>query len=80
MRKHKDYLFTFLYLADVPADNDASERAIRNIKLKLKVSNGFRSWNGANIYAIIRSVAETCVKNGQSILEAFRTIAQLKAT
>ena len=80
MIKHKDYLFTFLYHHDVPADNNASERGIRNIKVKQKVSNGFRSWNGANIYAIIRSVAETCIKSNQSIMEAFRIIADLKTT
>lgn len=75
--RYKDYLFTFLYYPDVPPDNNASERAIRNIKVKQKVSGQFRTTRGAEIYAIIRSVTDTCIKNGQNILSAFYTIANL---
>lgn len=76
--KYKEYLFTFLYHQDVPPDNNASERAIRNIKVKQKVSGMFKSKKGAQTYAIIRSITDTCTKNGQSILNAFSTIAQLQ--
>ena len=75
--RYKNYLFTFLYYPDVPPDNNASERAIRNIKVKQKVSGQFRTTRGAEIYAIIRSVTDTCIKNGQNILSAFYTIANL---
>ena len=40
---HRDYIFTFLYHPKVPADNNASERAIRNIKVKQKISGQFKS-------------------------------------
>jgi len=33
--KHMDYLLTFLYHHEVPAHNNSSEQAIRNIKVKL---------------------------------------------
>ncbi len=33
LKKHREYLFTFLYRPEVPPDNNASERAIRNIKI-----------------------------------------------
>lgn len=75
--RYKNYLFTFLYYPDVPPDNNASERAIRNIKVKQKVSGQFRTTRGAEIYAIIRSVTDTCIKNDQNILSAFYTIANL---
>jgi len=78
MIKYKDYLFTFLYFPDVPPDNNGSERAIRNIKVKQKVSGQFKTHRGAIIYAIIRSVTDTCIKNGQNILSAFQTIAKLQ--
>jgi transposase len=78
MVKYKDYIFTFLYHPEVPPDNNASERAIRNIKVKQKVSGQFKTERGAQIYAIIRSVTETCIKNGQNILSAFYTIAKLQ--
>lgn len=78
MNKYKDYVFTFLYHPEVPPDNNGSERAIRNIKIKLKVSGQFKTQRGAEIYAIIRSVTDTCIKNGQNILSAFYTIAKLQ--
>jgi len=77
MNKYKDYLFTFLYYPEVPPDNNASERAIRNIKVKQKVSGQFKSQRGAEIYAIIRSITDTCIKNSQNVLSAFHTIAKL---
>tara|TARA_R110001583_G_scaffold48651_2_gene152382 strand:+ start:2177 stop:2371 length:195 start_codon:yes stop_codon:yes gene_type:complete len=62
----------------VPPDNNASERAIRNVKVKQKVSGQFKTEDGAQVYAIIRSVTDTCIKNGQNILDAFKTIAKLQ--
>jgi transposase len=78
MNKFKDYIFTFLYHPEVPPDNNGSERAIRNVKVKQKVSGQFKTQRGAEIYAIIRSVTDTCIKNGQNILAAFFTIAKLQ--
>ena len=79
MTKYSDYIFTFLFYNYVPPDNNGSERAIRNVKVKQKVSGQFKTERGANIYAIIRSVTDTCIKNEQNILFAFKTIAKLKA-
>lgn len=75
--KLRDYLFTFLYHQDVPAENNASERAIRNIKVKQKVSGMFKADTGVRNYTIFRSIADTCIKNKQSILNAFYTVATL---
>lgn len=77
MNKYKDYIFNFLYHPEVPPDNNASERAIRNIKVKQKVSGQFKIQRGAEIYAIIRSITDTCIKNNQNVLSAFHTIANL---
>jgi transposase len=77
--KYKDYIFTFLHHYDVPPDNNGSERAIRNVKVKQKISGHFKTENGAQIFAIIRSVTDTCIKNGQNVLEALKTIADLQA-
>ena len=77
--KYNDYVFEFLYSQYVPPDNNGSERAIRNVKVKQKISGQFKTEAGAQIYAIIRSVTDTCIKNGQNILGAFKTIANLQA-
>ncbi len=79
MTKYKDYNFNFLLFDEVPPDNNDSERAIRNVKVKQKISGHFKSENGAQIFAIIRSVTDTCIKKGQNVLEAFKTIAKLQA-
>ncbi len=45
--KHRAYLLTFLYHHEVPSHNNSSEQAIRNVKVKLKVSGVFKSNKGA---------------------------------
>ena len=79
LRKHRDALLTFLYHPKVPPDNNGSERAIRNIKIKQKVSGQFKSENGATTFAILRSVIDTTIKNKNEVLDTLRIIAKLKA-
>lgn len=76
MWRYREYLFTFLYHPDVPPDNNASERAIRNIKVKQKISGQFKSPFGAKCFAMIRSITDTCLKNDQNVLNALKLIAQ----
>ncbi len=73
--KHRNSIFTFLYHSEVPADNNASERAIRNIKVKQKISGQFKS--GQNCFSILRSVIDTCLKRNVDILFALNSIARL---
>lgn len=76
MFKYYDYVFNFLRNKDIPPDNNGSERAIRNFKIKLKISGFFKSFEGAQVYATIRSVIDTAIKNNQNPLEIIRQIAQ----
>lgn len=75
--KYKDYLFNFLNYPDVPPDNNGSERAIRNVKVKQKISGQFKSMNGAMNFATLRSITDTAIKNGQNVLNALLTIATI---
>ena len=76
--KHRSSILTFLKYEKVPPDNNASESAIRNIKVKMKVSGQFRNdeGKGADRYAIIRSVTDTLIKNRQDVYEAFLSLAK----
>lgn len=80
MIKYRDHLFTFLYHIEVPPDNNGSERAIRNIKVKQKISGQFKSMDGADKFAILRSITDTAIKNGQNVLSSLLCIAQLERT
>ncbi len=72
MVKLKNYIIEFLYHQDVPADNNGSERAIRNAKVKQKVSTQFKSQVGVINYAIIRSVFDTCIKRDIDIFQTHK--------
>ena len=60
----------------VPFDNNQAERDIRNAKVKMKVSGGFRSDDGAKNFGKISSVIGTAVKQGLSV---FKTISGIFA-
>jgi transposase len=77
--KHQQHILTFLWYEDVPPDNNGSERAIRNIKVKQKISGQFKSENGANGFAVIRSIIDTAIKSGQNVLATLASIAKLGA-
>jgi transposase len=78
MCKERQHLFTFLFIANVPPDNNASERAIRNVKVKQKISGQFKVENAAQNFAKIRSVIDTTIKNGLNVLEALVIIAKFE--
>jgi len=73
--KRRDAIFSFLYYREVPPDNNASERGIRNIKVKMKISNQFKSYEFAQHFAVIRSVVDTTIKNGQDVFNALTNLA-----
>lgn len=74
--KVKDYLFTFLSNPLVPYDNNASERGVRKIKIKQKVSGCFRTDEGADDFAKLHSIAETAMKNGNSKFNAILAVVK----
>ncbi len=76
--KYRDHVFTFLYHPDVPPDNNGSERAIRNVKVKQKISGQFKIFDAAENFAILRSIIDTAIKNGQNVLQALNVIADYK--
>ena len=46
-------------MKDIKSDNNGSERAIRNIKVKQKVSYQYKSQQGAKDYSNLRSIIDT---------------------
>lgn len=78
MGRERQNLFTFLVMENVPPDNNGSERAVRNIKVKQKISGQFKIDKTAQNFAQIRSVIDTTIKNGLNVLDALNLIAKLE--
>jgi len=53
----------FAFNEQVPFINNLAERDIRPAKIKQKISNSFRSFEGAEIYARIKGFISTARKN-----------------
>jgi transposase len=69
----RDHLFTFLDHPEVPPDNNGSERELRPTATYRKVTGGFRSDWGADLFAGIKSVLGTAARHG---LDAYQAIRQ----
>jgi len=78
LKKNRSSIFTFLHHPKVPPDNNASERAVRNVKVKTKISGQFRTQEGAKRFAIIRSVIDTTIKNTNNVFEALTLLVNLQ--
>lgn len=68
----KDHLFLFLEDASVPPTNNSSEQAIRMSTIFRKVTNGFRSDWGRDLFAAVRSVVNTGRRQGLSPLQTIQ--------
>lgn len=76
MVKYRNYILPCLYNLDIPPDNNASERAIRNVKVKQKVSGQFKT--GQHAFCTIRSVIDTLLKRKLEILPYLTQIIKLQ--
>jgi transposase len=72
--KVRSHLFTFLEHPDVPPDNNGSERELRPTATYRKVTGGFRSNWGGDLFAAVRSVVGTAARRRRDAYQAIRAV------
>ncbi len=74
LRDYSKETLAFMYDFDVPFDNNLSERDIRMMKLRLKISGTFRNKFGADMFCRIRGFISTIKKQEINVLDAIEGI------
>ena len=71
--KIRNSLLTFLEHPEIAPDNNSSERELRPTATYRKVTGGFRSDWGAELFAGIRSIVGTAARQGLNPFDAIRS-------
>jgi transposase len=69
LKTFKTETLRFLNDFEVPFTNNLAEQDLRMMKVKMKISGSFRTLDGAQIFARLRSVVSTARKQGCNILQ-----------
>jgi transposase len=73
-RDHPDSILAFMRDFAVPFDNNQSERDLRMMKLRQKISGTFRSFQSLVNFCRIRGYVSTARKNGVNALDALQRV------
>jgi transcription elongation factor Elf1 len=73
---YKDNYLAWVVNFNLPFSNNLSERSLRGVKSKMKISGQFQSVETAKRYAIIKSYIETCHRNGINKIEALTRLCE----
>ena len=71
---NRAHVLRFVHDFRVPFDNNLAERDLRMMKVQQKISGTFRSWEGAEAFATVRSYISTISKRGMNVMEAIASV------
>jgi len=66
--KQRSAVLAFMHDFQGPFDNNLAERDLRMIRVRQRITGGFRSWRGAEIVCIIRGYNSTLRKQAENVL------------
>jgi transposase len=72
LKYYKEDVLRFLVDPEVPFTNNQAEQDIRMMKCKQKISGGFRSDEGARIFARLRGFISTSRKQGWNVFDSIQ--------
>lgn len=78
LAKHKTSVLSYAFDPDIPFTNNLAERDLRPSKIKMKVSNTFRSKEGANHHARIAGFTSTLRKQNINVFSALLDVFNTK--
>lgn len=68
--KHRGSILRYIFEHEVPFTNNQGERDLRMAKVQQKISGTFRTWQGAEKFARMRSYISTAKKHAESVFYA----------
>ena len=74
LKKYQDGVLAFAFDETIPFTNNQAERDIRPVKVKQKISGGFRTFYGAQHYARIQAVISTLRKQSINVFDSLRSV------
>lgn len=78
LEKNKDKHLAYLKNFSLPFSNNLSESDLRVYKIKLKVSECFRSKTGSDYFADVLSIIKTSKKRKENVLQNIKSIFESK--
>lgn len=72
--ENRAHVLRFVHDFRVPFDNNLAERDLRMMKVQQKISGTFRSKEGADAFAAVRSYISTIRKRGANVLDAIASV------
>ena len=73
LKSFKADVLRFIYEEEVPFTNNQAERDLRMMKVKQKISGGFRTDLGADVFVRIRSFISTLKKQNRDVFTSIKS-------
>lgn len=74
LRDYRSECLGFLFDLSLPFTNNEAERSIRMVKVRAKVSGGFRTAAGVERFCRWRSYTQTCAKQEMNVLRCIQSL------